>query len=37
LKEAALGTHSFANYRTRIVFFDGNLNFGPDMPLSASH
>jgi transposase len=35
IKAAARGFRSFANYRTRILFFCGKLDLLPAMPLSA--
>jgi transposase len=32
LKYAARGLHSFANYRTRILFFCGKLDLRPQLP-----
>jgi transposase len=32
LKYAARGFRSFANYRTRILFFCGKLDLKPDLP-----
>jgi transposase len=37
LKAAARGFRSFANYRTRILFFCGKLHLAPDLPLSPCH
>lgn len=37
LKAAARGFRSFANYRTRILFFCGKLDLAPHLPLAPCH
>jgi transposase len=37
LKASARGFRSFANYRTRILFFCGKLDLPPILPLRPCH